>query len=820
MLNEFLQDIRIGFRALRRSPGFFVVAVVTLALGIGANTAIFSVVNGVLLRDLPFEDPSRLIVIWNDAGEEGQSYPATSPGDYEDYKERSQTFEAFAATGGGSVILTGDGEPERVDARSASANLFPMLGVKPLLGRNFTEEEATPGGPFAGILTHGLWERRYGKDPNILDNPIQLNGNAIPVVGVLAPDFKIPLPKEVFGSDNPALFFPARFNPQNFVRNFTIVNALGRLKPGVTLAQAQEEMDNIAAQLRAEHAIHESSGMTIRLVPLHDDVVKDVRGMLLMLFGAVALVLLIACANVANLLLARAAGRRKEIAIRVAVGAGRARIVRQILAESLLLSVPGAALALLVADVSLDWMLLIQPGNLPRVENIEISGVVLFFTALAGISTTFLFGLAPALYASRSDLQMDLKEGGKTSAVGQQSRVRNLLVTGEVALSLVLLVGAGLLLKSFWALQQVEPGFRPKNVLSFRVSPSGPQFRGAAARAQFFRELKDRLVQIPGVESAAVASQLPLTGAINPHPYAYDEESERNWESLTAEKIIISPGFFKVMGTRILSGRDFHLLDNAESEPVAIIDTLLANRAWPGEDPIGKRLLFSYFFPDRSPPDNLGRQRVKIVGLVEHVRDKTLNADVREHVYVPSEQQRGGSNVVVKTSGADIAGLPNLIRDEVREMNSQLPVTHMQPLDFYVTNSLSGDRFGMILIGIFAGLAVGLASIGLYGVIAYLVSQRLHEFGIRVAMGASNGDIFRLVLTQGLKLAVIGVGSGLLASMAFSRVLRSFLFEVSAVDPVTYLVVSVLLVGVTLAACCVPAFRATRVDPMVALRYE
>ena len=817
MLRDFLQDIRYGIRSLSRSPGFFFVGMMMLALGIGANTAIFSVVNGVILKKLPYKDPSQLVVIWNDYGEEGQSYPATSPGDYVDYRERSQLFEEFAATSGFGATLTGKGEPEQLDRRTVTPTLFPLLGAEPFLGRIFTEEESVPNGPALSILSYRLWETRFGKDPEIIDKAIQVNGQANTVVGVMPPGFKLILPAEIFGTADPDIWTPAQFDPQQFPRNLTFLNPIGRLKPGVTIEQAQEEMDNIAAQLRAEHSIHESSGMKIRVVPMLDDTIKSVRGMLWMLLGAVAFVLLIACGNVANLLLARAAKRRKEISIRTALGAGRGRIVRQILAESFLLSAPGAVLATLIASTALEWILAIQPGNLPRVENIAIDGNVLLFTTLAGVATTFLFGLGPAFYASRTDLHTGLKEGGRTSAVGQQARLRNLLVTGQIALSLVLLVGAGLMFQSLLALQRVKPGFRTSGLLTFRIPLNNQRYPGTPSRLRFYEQLKDSLGGLPGVEAVAAASQLPLTGQFNPHPYAYDAETEQRWESLTSERRVITPGFFETTGTRILAGRDFDSRDSAGSEPVSIVDTLLARRAWPDEDPIGKRLLVSYFFDNFQ----LGRQWTRVVGLVEHVRDQTLSADVREHVYLPFGQQNMGQlNGVVRASAAAMAGLPELVRGEVRALDSELPVTHMQPITFYVADSLSGDRFGMILVGIFAVLAVFLASIGLYGVVAYLVSQRLHEFGVRMALGARNRDIFRLVFAQGLKLSASGVVLGLLASLAFSRVLRSSLFEISPLDPLTYAAVAVLLTGVTLLACSVPALRATRVDPMLALRYE
>ena len=810
------QDLRYGLRMLARNPGFTAVAVLTLALGIGANTAIFTVLNAVVLRSLPYRAPDRLAVIWVDFGEHGQSLPLVSPQDFRDYPQMSQLFEDFAAASGRTANLTGVGDPEQVDLARVTPNFLPLLGVEPALGRGFLPGEDAMNGPAIVILSHGLWERRFGGDPEVIGQTIQLNGTANQVVGVMPPDFKLLLPPEAFLLKDPDLWVPLQ-DPYNTPRNQTYFTVFGRLKAGVTFEQAQAEMNSIAARLREEHLIHENSDIRIRAVPLQRDIVKNVRPALLILFGAVGLVLLIACGNVANLLLARATAREGEIAIRVALGAGRSRIVRQILTESALLSLAGGVVGLLLALWGLDLLISLQPAHLPRLENIRIDGSALGFTVAACLLTVLLFGLAPAIQISRPRLNMILKEGGRSQVAGGRQAVRRGLIVSEVALSLVLLIGVGLLMRSFLSLQNVRPGFDPENVLTFRLSLPRVRYPSPEERANFYHQLEERFRALPGVRSVGAVSKLPLTGTVPLSPYAYNDETEQNWESVTADWKSVTPSFFETMGSRLQAGRLFDQRDTADSRLVIIIDEMLARKAWPNENPIGKQLMLPVF-----GQFGMTREWIDVIGVVEHVRNHDLSKDVREQVYVPHRQRalRGrGMDMVVRAAG-DPTALANLLRQEVHAMDKDLPVHNLRPLTDYVSDAMAQARFTLILIGIFGAIALLLTSVGLYGVISYTVSQRTHEIGIRMALGAQPRDIFKLVVGQGMKLTLIGVAVGLAASFALTRFLESLLFGVSATDPATFAGVSVLLAAVALLACYIPARRATKVDPLVALRYE
>jgi predicted permease len=818
------QDFRYAFRMLLKNPGFTVVAVLTLALGIGANTAIFGVINGVLLRPLPYKDPSQLVSIWNDYGDTGQSLPAVSPSDYKDYINRSQLFEEFAGTtGGGAQTLevgssTGEEIPEKIDARFVTGNLFSMLGVTPILGRNFTPAEDVFNGPATVMLSYAFWQRQYGADPTIVGKTIKLNNQAATIVGVLSPNFHLLVPPEAFFNKEVDIWRPAQLNYEQFPRNLTILTAMGRLKKGVTLAQAQSEMDRIAAQLRAENEVHKTSGMRIRLVPLHKDIVKGVRLSLVVLMGAVGFVLLIACGNVANLLLARASARQKEIAIRAALGAGRRRIVRQVMTEALLLSLFGGGLGVLLAYWGTQLLLALRPANLPRLQDVQIDGTVLLFCLGACLFTSFLFGLAQALPAIRWNVMDFLKEGTKGSGSAGRHPARKILVIAEVAMSLILLLGAGLLIRSFYLLEKVQPGFDPTNVVTMQIQAPFSRYPTPATAARFYQQVEEGIAAIPGVQAAGGIARPPLTGSGPQTPYAYNAETEQKWESISADWRPTTPGYFPAMGIRFAAGRNFARTDDLDHERVVIVDDTLAQQAWPNENPIGKRLQLITFRDFTSPA--IDRVYAVVIGVVQHPRIHDLSRAVRPQIYV-SEYQTvfPGLTFAVKSAG-DIQGLVKQVQDVVFRIDRGIPVHDVRPMSALVGDVMAPRRFSLILVLIFGGIALTLASIGLYGVIAYSVTQRTHEMGIRMALGAGPKEILKLVVGQGLALAVPGIAIGLAGALVLMRLMSGMLYGVSATDITTYAACAGMVALVATAACYIPARRASRLHPMKALRYE
>ncbi|MGH9713526.1 MAG: ABC transporter permease [Candidatus Acidiferrales bacterium] len=818
------QDLRFSVRMLLKNPGFTIVAVLTLALGIGANTAIFGVINGVLLRPLPYKDAGRLVIIWNDYGDSGQSLPAVSPPDYQDYIHRSQLFEEFGGTtGGGAQTLdvgTSSGEeiPEKIDARFVTGNLFAMLGVQPILGRNFTPAEDVVNGPNVAMLSYEFWHRKYGGDPDIVGKSMKLNQQAVTIVGVLAPNFHLLLPAEAFFTKEVEIWRPAQLNYAQFPRNLTILLAMGRLKQGVTLAQAQSEMDRIAAQLRAENEVHKSSGMRIRLVPLRDDVVKGVRLSLVVLMGAVGFVLLIACGNVANLLLARASSRQKEIAIRAALGAGRRRIVRQVLTEAVLLSLLGGGFGVLLAYWGTDLLLALRPTNLPRLQDVHIDGTVLLFCLGACLFTGILFGMAQALPAIRWNVVDFLKEGTKGAGSAGRHPARKILVIAEVAMSMILLLGAGLLIRSFYLLERVRPGFDPTNVLTFQIQTPFQRYKTFADVARFHQEVEDRIAALPGVLAVGAVARPPLTGSGPQTPYAYNSETEQKWESISADWRPASPGYFPAMGVRLVAGRFFTKTDDLEHQRVVIVDNTLAQQAWPNENPIGKRLQIISFHDFTSP--GIDKVYALVVGVVQHPRIHDLSRAVRPQIYTP-EGQSGfpGLTYTVKTAG-NIQGLGKQIEDIVHSLDRGIPVHDVKPMSAFVSDVMAPRRFSLIMVLIFGGIALTLASIGLYGVIAYSVTQRTHEMGIRMALGAAPKDILALVVGQGLALAAPGIVIGLIGGLVLTRLMSGMLFGISTTDLPTYAAGAGVVAIVAVLACYVPARRASKLHPMAALRYE
>jgi predicted permease len=813
-----LQDLRFAVRALRRTPGFAFAAVLTLGLGIGATTTIFTVVNGVLLRPLPYPHADRIANIWNDFGEGAQSLPAVSPLDFRDYQQRSRTFETFAAASAGNVAglrgnLTGTGEPERVDIATITANFFPLFGVTPAFGRNFLAAEEAPNGPHVVMLSDRLWRRRYGADPQLVGQTIQLDGVGYTVVGILPSDFHLALPAEAFLVTDAEIWAPLQFDyGQAPPRNFTFFTVFGRLRPDATFGQAQAEMNSIALQFRKEFPEHAGTNVRIRAVPLQEDVVKHARPALLVLLGAVGLVLLIACANVAHLLLVRATVREGEFALRTALGASRWAVARQLLAESALLAAAGGALGLMVTSLALGLLRALHPSNLPRLGEIDVDGRVLAFTALTCLVTTVTFGLAPALQAARNEPHRALQSGGRSGTSRGRQRVRSLLILGEVALSVVLLVGAGLLVRSFVALQQVRPGFDAADVLTFQLALPNGRYPGANERRTFVRELERRLGELPGARRVGLISKLPLTGSGPLSPYAFDEATARNWESVTADGRQVSPGYFAAMNTRLVAGRTFTWNDATDTPAVIVIDETLARQAWPGQSAVGKQLQIG--------PTGQEGNMVEVVGVVEHERSHDLTRDVRPLIFFAMGQQMPPVvDVAIETDVAPASLIP-AAEGLVHEMDKDLAVTRTAPMSAYVSEGMAQARFSFLLMAALGGIALLLAAVGIFGVIAYTVTQRTREFGIRLALGEDPASTRRGVVARGMRLIGPSILVGLACSALLTRFLGGLLYQVSPYDPLTLGGIALVLMAVALAACYLPARRATSVDPAITLRSE
>jgi putative ABC transport system permease protein len=801
-MGTLLQDLRYGVRMLLKKPGFTVVAVIALALGIGANAAIFSVVNAVMLRSLPYSDPDRLVVLRENKLPQFPEF-SVSPGNFLDWQKQNTVFEKLTAVRGFSYNLVDTGsEPERLRGARISAGLFEMLGVKPAQGRTFTAEEDTPGHENVVILSNGLWQRRFGADPNILGRSLMLNSTSYTVIGVMPPTFQFP-------DRETELFTPIAFDAKQAEQHGAhYISAIGRLKPGVTIEQARTEMSAIAARLAQQYP-DSNTGWGVSLFQMQEYEAREIKPALLILLGAVALVLLIACANVANLLLARATARQREIAIRTALGASRWRVVRQLLTESVLLALVGGGLGLLLAIWGTDLLLALAPKDLPRGQGVTLDGRVLAFTILITLLTGVVFGLVPALQASRPNLNETLKEGGR-GPTGGHHRVRGSLVITEVALALVLLIGAGLLLRSFYRLQQVDPGFNPKNALTIALSLPGKKYAEDDQQAAFFAQLIEQVSTMPGVVSVGATQSLPIHDDYVLGFNIQGRPPDPPGEEPNTNYYAVSPGYFKAMGISLLRGRLFTEQDKKDAPRVAVINETMAKKFFPGEDPIGKGINVTN-----------GPERFReIVGIVSDVKQYGLDQPTTAQTYEPFLQEPfSGMTLIVRTEG-DPTALNSTIRSQVLSIDKDQPISRIRPLEQIVYESVAKQRFSMLLLGVFAVVALILAAVGLYGVMSYAVTQRTHEIGIRMALGAQQKDVIRLVVGQGMVLALIGVVIGLVASFALTRVMATLLFNVSATDPLTFLAIPALLTVVALAASFVPARRAMRVDPMIALRYE
>ena len=807
------EDLKYGLRVLARRPGFTLVAALTLALGIGATTAIFSVVNAVLLRPLPFADPDRLVVALHDGAN------PVSPADFADWRDQSQVLSDLTAVEIWGPYLAGPDRREQMGAVRATAGLFDMLGTAPLLGRTFQAGEDRPGAAPVVVLSHGLWQRRFGGDTGIVGQRLALDGVSYEVIGVMPPEFQFPL----FWAMKAEMWGPLALADRTGARASRSLRVFGRLKPGVTLGQAQAEMGAIARRL-AEAYPRTNAGLGVTVLPLHQKVVGGVRPLLLVLLGAVGCVLLISCVNVANLLLVRASGRNREMAVRQALGASRLRLARQMLTESLLLSGLGGAAGLALAFWATQALTANLPAEtLPRQQAIGLDGRALAFTTLMALLTGLVFGLAPALQAGRADLNSGLKEGGRDAAGGGRARrVRSLLVVAEVALALVLLIGAGLMIRSFAQLQRVDPGFDPSNLLTMTVSVTGSQHAEGPRRAAFFGELLDRVRALPGAESASAINHLPLGGDVWGTRFTIEgRPAPAPGEVPGATFRVTRPDYFRVMRIPLRAGRDFTEQDDERAPGVAIVNETLARLHWPGEDALGRRIKLG-------SPEADGRW-LTVVGIAKDVKQAEWAAAARAELYQPYLQaaeylRRPAPHVsyltlVVRAAG-DPMRLAPAVEREVRALDKDAPVAEVATMESVIARKMWQPRLSMFLLGSFAALAVALAAVGIYGVMSYAVAQRTHELGLRMALGAEPRRVLRLVLAQGLKLALAGVGLGLLSAYALTRVMGSLLYGVSATDPVTFAGVAVLLALVALLACYVPALRATRVDPLVALRHE
>ena len=813
-LENLLQDLRYGARTLRKSPGFAAVAILTLALGIGVNTALFSVVNGVLLNPLPYQQANQLVALWWDRTPgQHSSIPYLN---FLDWQKQSTAFSSVGAYLQDNMIVTGAGEPERVDGVKISANFFDLLGVKPLLGRSFRPEEDQVGAGPVAMIGDGLWHRKFASSPDVLGKSITVDGRDCTIVGVMPEKSPIYTTADVF---TPL----GQFNEEPFRDRRASLGTVGiaRMKPGVTLAQARADMDAVARNLAAEYP-DANKGTGIFVNPLKDDIIGDIGPTLFMLLGAVGFVLLIACANVANLLLARSAARAREFAIRVALGATRRRIMRQLVTESLLLASAGGALGLLFAAWATKAALALIPEALPRTDEIGLDGRVLFFTLAISILVGVAFGVLPALKAAQPDLHESLKEGGRGSS-GTRARTQNIFVAVEMALAVVLLAGAGLMVRSLMGLANVNPGFDPQHVMEFGVSPSAERVTTPAHIRETYREITARFAAVPGVAGASpLVGALPLTGDSlvgfwitgQPKPSSAKEMTRAQWYAT-------APDYLKVMGIPLQRGRFFGAQDNETTPFVVVVDDGFARTYFPGENPIGKRL-------------NIGIidvEGAEIVGVVGHVKHAGLGAtgilDQRGQIYFAMSQLPDRVLPLVGRACTFViraAGTPQAVSEALRaasgQFDSRQVLYEFQPMTKVVSDSIAAQRFTMILLGVFAALALVLAAVGIFGVISYVTGQRTQEIGIRMALGAQRGDVLRLVLGHGMRVVLLGVGIGLAAALGLTQLMASQLYGVSAKDPLTFAGVAALLTLVALVACYIPARRAMRVDPMVALRYE
>ena len=801
-MDSLIKDIRYGFRGLLKRPGFTAIALVALALGIGANTAIFSLVNAVLLQPLPFPEPDRLVWVYGNI-RNGGSRASVSPLDFLDYRSQNKTFEQFAASGTlpRPVNLTGSGDPERLMASAVTGNYFDAFKVSPALGRGFSLENEKTGQDQVTVLSHAFWQKRFAGDPAIVNQTIILDSKPYQVIGVMPAGLSLPQSAE--------LWVPLTFDvdPEMKQRKGHFLRPIGRLKPGVTLLQAQADTDVIAAQL-AEQFPDSNTGWNLRLLSLREQLVGGSRTAVFVLFGAVGLVLLIACANVANLLMVRAAARQKEIALRTALGASRLRIVRQMLTESLLLSILGGTLGALLAVWGVELLVSLSADSLPPTVNVKIDATVLAFTLLISLATGMLFGLVPALRTVQVNLIDSLKDGARGSEGTLRNRTRSLLVVFESAVAVILLIGAGLLVRSLIALQKVDPGFNTNNVLTLRLDLPQKKYEGEGKSANFFDQLETRVASLPGVQSVGLITELPLSGQLNDVPFNVEGRPPVTPDqAFDADFRRVNQNYFGALHIPLLRGRNFTEQEVRQSDKVTMVSQQLVDIVFPNEEPLGKRLITV-----------MGNEPYEIIGVVGDIRHQALGSQPFPAMYFPTRSS-GRMNFVIRTQG-DPLSIVAALRKQVQALDPDQPIASVKKMSDWVDSSVAGPRYRTTLLGMFAALAMILAATGIYGVMSYSVAQRTHEIGIRMALGARQLDVLKLVVRQGMLLTLVGVILGLLGAFALTRVMQSLLFGVTPKDPFTFAMVAALLIAVAFVACLIPARRATKVDPLVALRYE
>jgi len=816
-MDTLLKDVRYALRRLRKTPGFSAIVLLTLALGIGANTAIFSVVNTVLLRPFPYRAPEQLVIVDHFYPSLNNLEAGASPPGFRDLRDKAATFDGVFVMTGWAPTLTGtSGDPQRLQGTRASGLIFKTLAVAPAIGRSFTPEEDTPGNNRVVVLSDGFWQRQFGADRSVIGKPITLNGEPYDVIGVMPADFGD------FRGRPVDLWTPLALTPEQFSdnnRTSEFLTLVARLKPAITIERARSDMKAFASQLKAQFPNNYPTDWTLKVTSMNEKVSGDIRPALLVLLGAVGFVLLIACANVANLLLARAASRIKEVAIRAALGAKRGHLLRQLLAESMLLAVLGGMLGLGLAWLGMKGLIALKPANVPRINELRIDWVVALFTLGVSVVTGLLFGLAPAVQTSRTNLQETLKEGGRSSSSDRSGHaLRRVLVVAEVALALALLTGAGLLIKSLALLQHVNPGFDSSSLLTFTVSIPNARYGSDTARIQYFDRAVEAVRTVPGVTGVGITSTLPFggggrTGSFAVEGYQPPPNKPGPWGDLR----VVSPGFLAALKVPLIKGRLFTEQDGASGPPVAVVDDEMVKRYWPNADPIGKRIAFG------NPQRDSVVDWITVVGVVGHTKHEGLDAENRVQLYLPYRAASGFvggfMGFAVRTTGDPTRMLP-AVRSALRNIDADVPIANIATMDANITASMGQRRFAMLLLGLFAAMALVLASIGIYGVVSYSVTQRAHEIGVRMALGAARRNVLGMVMRQGLLLVGIGVAIGLAGAFGLTRLIASQLFGVQPSDPSTFLVVATTLVGVAALATFVPAMRATRVDPVVALRDE
>jgi predicted permease len=816
---NLLNDLRYGARMLLKHPGVTAIAVITLALGIGANTAIFSVVNGVMLRSLPYKNPDRLVSLWARVPEHGR-WRAT-PANFLDWKKQNTSFEDMAAFGSSTLTLTGDGEPEQLLGTRVGAGYFPVVGIEPTLGRSFLPEEYEPGKGQVVILGHAFWQHHFGADPRVVNKAITLDGVKFTVVGVMPsgvyPAWPTTSGRISFDQSQAQFWMPMAFSPEVASRRSShVLGVVGRLKPGVTVEQAQAEMNTIGARLEREYPINKGEGVIVS--PFMNELVGNVRPALFTLLGAVGLVLLIACANIAGLLLAQHAARSKEIAIRAALGAGRSRLVRQFFLEGVLLSLLGTTAGIALARFGVDAMVKLIPRDIPRLDQVHLDWRVLGFTLLVSIVTCLMFGLVPAWHAAKPDLQVTLEQGRRVSGLSPgRQRLRQLLVVFQVGMAVMLVIGAGLLIKSFWRLQQVDPGFKAEHVLSLSLTLPQSKYPDNPKINNFFGQLIERISSLPGVESAAIAYDHPLQANWGDAFAIEGRPAPKAGESPSANFEPVSSNYFRTVGAQIISGRDFTAQDDPDHPGVVIVNEAFVRRFFPNEPALGQRI-------QPGPPNRIwsGKRLTsfEIVGIAHDVKSAGLNAESEPTYYLPAAQAPLQDMTVLVRTRNDPTSLVPALRQVVASIDPNQPITNIDTLERIVSDSIAQPRLNMLLMGLFGGLAMMLAAVGIYGLLSYAVTQRTQEMGIRIALGAQATDVLKLVLKQGLLLIIAGEILGLLGAFALTRLISSLLFGVTPTDVTTFVAVSGILAAVALLACYFPARRATKVDPLVSLRYE